>query len=89
MDNGYSELYNKQVTDLTAWFTVRLNDTPRRSISKSDYLMGVDSLPEQLSVIVKEAFDTWIRDRKYELSYNQMCNAFFQAAATTGKVQVV
>jgi hypothetical protein len=78
--------YTTQVSDLTAWFAERLPALPTLSLTWAQYTRGVDALPQgQHLHLVHEAMATWLKERNYELSYNQMCQAFFAAAKETGK----
>ncbi len=45
---------------------------------QGDYKMGVDSFGPPVSLWASEVFDK-AQDNDYELSYNQMCKAFFSA----------
>jgi hypothetical protein len=53
-----------------------------------DYSRGTDSLTGEYAEMVKEAFNTWMSNG-YELSYNQICMAFFFVARKIGKLVVL
>lgn len=72
--------YSEEVDALKAWYAERLPALGPFTMSQSDYDAGIDSLPESHTGLAQEAFNEWITNRKYELSYNQSCQAFFAAA---------
>lgn len=80
--------YNQQIDDLCTWFTERLEKLPVVTMSAVDYSRGTDSLTGEHAAMVKEAFDVWLTERNYELSYNQICMAFFFVARKIGKLVV-
>jgi len=71
--------YADEVAALTAWFRPKLEGQTLR-ISAAQHHQGTDGLPEPFHGMVTEAFDEWLYNRNYELSYNQMCVAFYGAA---------
>lgn len=74
-----SQLYRQQIIDLTEWFTVRLRRMPFIRPTEAQKVRGIDALPQPYRDLAKEAFDLWLAERSYELSYNQMCIAFWSA----------
>lgn len=74
--------YNDRVLELTEWFEERLPEGGLITISQDEYEVGIDSFSPVgfHGKLRMQAFDHWLRERHYELSYNQMCIAFFQAA---------
>lgn len=84
LHRGYSSHYGKQIDDLIAWFTNRIKDRAPIQLSEDEYRMGVDKLPDDLKELTKEAFSIWLNEKRYELSYNQVCIAFFEAAYQVG-----
>lgn len=73
--------YSKEVDDLREWFKERLAQMPRLILSRADYEAGVDKLMHPShALLISHANVEWASNRRYELSYNQMCQAFFAAA---------
>ena len=83
-----SELYEQQIKDLTAWFKDRIAAFDPFDMTRGDYKAGIDKLPKNYHGLTTEAFDLWLSEKHYELSYNQMCKAFFGAALELKKVRV-
>lgn len=77
-----------QEEELRDWFKARLTALPDVVLTQSEYRAGTDSLKEPHAPLTKQAFDEWLAKRNYELSYNQMCNGFFAAARSLGKLRV-
>jgi hypothetical protein len=75
----YSDNYQKQVNDLRAWFATRLPALGPIELSHAEIEGGIDSLTGEHKNLTDTAFNEWLTERNYELSYNQMCNAFFEA----------
>ena len=75
-----SEDYAKQIDDLRVWFRERLPAHGQISLTKDQWKAGVDSLTGYHADLVRAAHIEWLTTRKYELSYNQTCVAFFGAA---------
>lgn len=84
---GMSERYKQEITDLQAWFEKRLQGE-QVTLTEAEYQAGTDSLPEPFKRMVQTAFDEWLTERRYELSYNQMCKGFFGAAKAVGALVV-
>lgn len=83
-----SPRYEKEVADLTEWFKAKLAELPEFKITQMEYNAGVDLTGPPYIKLAGEAFDEWLSKRNYELSYNQMCMAFFGAAKEIGKLTV-
>ncbi len=83
-----SPKYHQQTEELRDWFKAKLAARPEVVLTKSEYSAGTDSLKEPHAPLTKQAFDEWLDQRNYELSYSQMCNGFFAAARELGKLQV-
>jgi len=81
-ERDYSADYGRQIDDLITWFGSRLGDHEPIRLSRHAYSMGVDALPADLKELVREASSVWEQERGYELSYNQVCIAFFEAAGS-------
>jgi len=77
-------LYILQVINLKQWFIERLPELGKFTVSYTQLQRGCDSLSEPWQSLVKEAHGTWLKEHNYELSYRQMCSAFFEAAKTCG-----
>lgn len=84
-----SDLYIKQINDLQEWYEKELEKLPEFTMTEAEYKNGVDSLPEPYLSLTTEAFNEWLKEKNYELSYYQTCNAFFQAANKLSKFQKV
>lgn len=75
---GYPRSYGYQIDKLAEWFADKIAPWKHVEISKEQRSSGVDSVPDILRAIAEEAFREW-GARRYELSYNQTCVAFFAA----------
>ena len=84
-----SPLYEKQVADLTEWFKSRISNLGKVEMSREDYRAGTDKLPDRFKPVIKEAINTWETERGYELSYNQLCQAFFAAGRAVDVISVI
>lgn len=80
--------YHQQIEELRDWFKAKLAALPEVVLTKYEYSAGTDSLKAPHAPLTKQAFDEWLAQRNYELSYNQMCSGFFTAARDLGKLQV-
>lgn len=76
-----SPLYDQQIIDLRGWFLDRLPPLGKFTLTSDELRMGCDALGEPWQSLTKEAFGLWKKERSYELSYRQMCSAFFWAAS--------
>jgi hypothetical protein len=76
-----SERYQKEIEDLTAYFAVRLPACGPIVLTPEERKDGVDSLPKTslAAALVRSACTEWLLTRNYDLSYNQVCCAFFAA----------
>lgn len=81
--------YTEEVGQLTGWFRNRLEPLNAFQMTEEDYQRGVDKLPKNLNALTREAFQHWLTQRKYELSYSQTCSAFFGAALALGKLTLI
>jgi hypothetical protein len=84
-----SDDYVKQIEDLRDWYKERLPAFGKVVLSADEYKTGTDSLEGFHGDLVKAAFVEWLSMRKYELSYNQSCVAFFSAAKDLELLEVV
>jgi len=82
---GGQSLYHQQIADLTEWFEIKLRTLGIFEVTPHMRIRGVDVIPEPWKSLTKEAFDLWLSERSYELSYNQMCCAFFVALEQSEK----
>jgi hypothetical protein len=78
-------LYYQQITDLTNWLKVRLPALGPFSPTPHQRIIGLDVFPEPFKKLQQEAFELWLSEREYELSYSQVCNAFFLALEDSEK----
>ena len=76
----FSPRYHQEVADLTDWLSERLPALGPLLITDAQYRNGIDSLSDAHRALCQEAFMLWLSGRGYELSYNQGCNALFDAA---------
>ena len=83
-----SENYTKQINDLIQWFAERLPNLEQLKLTEAEYKIGVDSLKDYHAKLRDAAFIEWLTMRNYELSYNQVCNAFFAAAKQVGVLEI-
>lgn len=84
-----SHNYETQIKLLTEWFKERLANLPSFTMTKAELRQGTDALKEEYASLVVEAMREWLEERHYELSYNQMCNAFFAAGHEANKLTVI
>jgi hypothetical protein len=84
----YSDMYNKQVNDLIAWFSEKVAEMPLLEMSREEYRSGVDELSGEWKKLTNAAEREWRETRKYELSYNQMSTAFFRAVRAANKLKI-
>ena len=80
MGQQMSGRYSEEVDALRQFFTERLPELGSFTMSQSDYSAGVDKLGFPRDALIEIASAEWLASRNYELSYNQMCQAFFGAA---------
>lgn len=73
-----SENYLDQIDTLTKWFKDRISCPIK--LTETEYKIGVDALIGYPRKLTKTAFQLWLTTKQYELSYSQMCVAFFRAA---------
>lgn len=83
-----SERYTQEIEALKEWFKENLSSFPALDLTQDEFKAGTDSLKDGYAAIVSYAFWKWLYERNYELSYNQGCNAFFQAVRELGKLNV-
>ena len=85
-----SDRYIAETNALHYHFVAKMAELPPISLTEAARRVGTDCLPEgsQHRAMVDEAFQEWLTSRDYELSYNQMCIAFFMAGETTERVLV-
>lgn len=87
------ERYAKEVNDLREWLKQRLPALGKIKLTEAQWKAGTDSLEDaELPYhrdLVRGAFIEWLTMRKYELSYSQMCCAFFGAAEECGVFESV
>lgn len=77
---NFSQRYTDEIEALTEYFKERLPACGPVALTREEYQTGTDSLTGLHKMLVGGAFVEWLAKRKYELSYNQGCNAFFAAA---------
>lgn len=80
MGQQMSGRYSEEVDALRDWYAERLPALGPFTMTQGDYNAGTDRLPHSHSHLPRKAFNEWLTDRQYELSYNQSCQAFFAAA---------
>lgn len=83
----WSEKYRQVIQELTEWFAERL-DGKTVTMTSLDVSRGCDALPEPFDAMPKDAFEEWKFNRSYEVSYSQMCTAFFRAAKRVGALEI-
>lgn len=74
-----SERYYQEIADLQKYFEAQITAFPPVSITEEQRRGGIDALPEVYRILNSFAFNKWLIERNYELSYNQVCNAMFAA----------
>lgn len=88
MFENMSERYQKEVSDLVDWYAARLPACGPLSLTQDEYKRGTDALTGNHATLARAAFVEWLAMRNYELSYNQCCSAFFEAAKRTRLLSV-
>lgn len=82
--------YEDEIADLIAYFKKQLVAHESFNMTEEEYQNGWASLPsDSLKDIARKAFDKWMSERSYELSYKQVCVSFFQAARELEKFTLV
>jgi hypothetical protein len=81
--------YKVEIAELIGWFKNRLKDRSPFQMTEEDYRSGTDALPKDLASLVDEASKHWENERKYELSYSQICHSFFTAAKSLDKIVLI
>lgn len=76
---GMSDKYRNQIADLAEYFRLRLPACGPLTLTPKQRSAGVDSLSGLHKGLVSSACTEWLLTRKYDLSYNQVCIAFFTA----------
>lgn len=74
-----SERYYQEIAGLQRYFAEQIKTFPSIEITDEQRRRGIDALPEIYRSLNKFAFDKWLMERNYELSYDQACNAMFAA----------
>lgn len=85
----YSDNYIKQVSDLTTWFSNIIIDLPDLELTEHQTHEGTDSISKTniyYRKVIDLAFDIWLKQKNYELSYNQLNSAFFTALKNLNKL---
>lgn len=85
---GHSELYEQVIQETTAEFKKVLVGREPIVLSEAQYSAGVDALPKDLEKLAQEVSQRVGDKMDYELSYNQLCKAFFTAAQELGILSV-
>ena len=85
MDKGMSNMYQDKITELIKWFDARIKYMEPLEITQSEYSLGVDCLSGKYIELRVDAFSELLTNG-CELSYNQVCNAFFASARKNGKL---
>lgn len=74
-----SDRYNQEIVDLKIFFAEQTAAFPPIEITDEQRRVGIDALPEAYRSLNLSAFNKWLTERNYELSYNQSCIAMFAA----------
>jgi hypothetical protein len=82
------ERYAKEINDLREWLKLRLPALGKFKLTRDQWEAGTDSLKNYHADLIRDAFIEWLTTREYELSYNQMCAAFFAAADACDVMEV-
>jgi hypothetical protein len=76
------------IEDAEIEIAMRLPDETLR-IHELDRAKGVDALPEPWKQIAQDVFQYSLHELNYELSYNQLCIAFFRVIEDTERLEVI
>lgn len=80
----------KVLRELIDWFKVKIQrvEFPKTTMSLEDYKLGIDALPDIFQPMHKAAFTIWLWEKEYEVSYSQMCDAYFTTLIDAGLLTV-
>lgn len=82
--------YDDEISVLIEYFKKNLATHEPFSMTEEQFQSGCDGLEsESLKQMIHDTFELWLSDREYELSYNQMCIAFFTVAIELEKLILV
>jgi hypothetical protein len=80
-----SEQYHQIIELLTQRFVSELVDCEQMTLTKGEYQTGVDALPDTVRKKVHTVRKNLEDEQEYEISYNQLCIAFFTAMRQLGE----
>lgn len=83
-----SDRYAQEVNDLRDYFAARLPVCGPITLTDEQRKVGVDSLVGLPKRLVSSACTEWLLTRGYDLSYNQVCCAFFAALDVINSTEV-
>jgi len=85
-----NEKYILMIELLTHWYEENIKYFPSIKLTEEGYKAGTDSIKEKEYIaVINHAFHKFLYEFKYELSYNQSCNAFFAAMKNLNKLEMV
>lgn len=87
-DKSMTQAYTQAIQDASNFFSERIRGLPPLTLSEDGYAMGTDSLGGEYKNAVSECYTYMVYHHHYELSYNQICQAFFRAVTGAGKLTV-
>lgn len=81
--------YDDEVKQLTGWFRNRLRSMDILEMAEADYSKGTATLEGAYKELMTAAVLYWQKERSYELSYQQVNVAFFNAANQVGRLKLI
>ena len=82
-----NDKYQAMTSEAQEWLAGHLSTCTPVTITDDQYRRGVDAMTEELQAIARQCFDEFLADRRSELSYSQLCHAFFSAAEPLGIIR--
>jgi len=83
-----SERYEQIIAGLTERFKTFLETVPPLTMTRGEFHEGVDALPEEVRSEVMRIMRELQDEENYEVSYNQLCRAFFGATHELGHLRI-
>ncbi len=83
-----SERYEQIIQLLKERFVPFLETIAPLTLSTSQFKKGVDALPDDIRSKVMQLTHEFEEEQSYEVSYNQLCKAFFGATHQLGHLQI-
>jgi len=76
---SYSELYNEMIEWAKDKALEKIRLMEPSTLPEGVPPAGIDDMDKRFQILSDEIFEEALKDQYYELSYNQLCNAFDRA----------